>query len=185
MRLVRSLRHTLDYMGLPTPRFPCSSFNEVLLLPAYAPDCDGCTGDQGLLMYSAATHGWAPLQDDRDPRPDYVRAEGIVAKRRWLAAVLRSKYTSAGEAAAAGGPGSTCTTSCSSSCRLQVPHMSSTAWHATFCIRCTVLQIISRTSAWRRRLTGMQVHRSAERLVRYYRLLSAVCSSRMLMQGSP
>uniref|UniRef100_A0A383VF78 Uncharacterized protein n=1 Tax=Tetradesmus obliquus TaxID=3088 RepID=A0A383VF78_TETOB len=97
MRLVRSLRHTLDYMGLPTPRFPCSSFNEVLLLPAYAPDCEGCTGDQGLLMYSAATHGWAPLQDDRDPRPDYVRAEGIVAKRRWLAAVLRSEYTSAGE----------------------------------------------------------------------------------------
>ncbi|WIA09062.1 hypothetical protein OEZ85_008476 [Tetradesmus obliquus] len=27
-RLVDSLRHTLDFMGLPTPHFPCSSFNE-------------------------------------------------------------------------------------------------------------------------------------------------------------
>jgi hypothetical protein len=32
-RLVESLRHTLDFLGLPAPHFPCSSSSEVLLLP--------------------------------------------------------------------------------------------------------------------------------------------------------
>jgi hypothetical protein len=84
-------------MGLPAPRFPCSNFDDVLMVPGYVPDCNG-DGDAGLLMYSAASKGWAVLQSN-DPRPEHVRVRPLhnFAVRRWLAAVLRSEYTSAGE----------------------------------------------------------------------------------------
>lgn len=100
-RLVDSLRHTLDFMGLLTARFPCSSFNEVIMVPGYIPDCRGIA-DEGLLMYSAATRGWAQVFG-KDPRPQCVRVTGMFPDRHWLAAVLRSEYTSASEVAAAGG----------------------------------------------------------------------------------
>jgi hypothetical protein len=41
-------------MGLPTPRFPCSSFNEVLMVPGYVPACNDSDGDEELLLYSPA-----------------------------------------------------------------------------------------------------------------------------------
>jgi hypothetical protein len=103
-RLLESLRVTLDFMGLPTPHFPCSSSSEVLMLPGYAPSPEedkdhggGSVGDEGLLLYSAATQGWAAVTHN-DPRPRHVMNSGISPDRRWLAGVLRSEYTSAGEA---------------------------------------------------------------------------------------
>jgi hypothetical protein len=105
LRLLESLRVTLDFMGLPTPHFPCSNFHEVLMLPGYAPSPEedkehggGSVGDEGLLMYSAATQGWAAVTH-KDPRPQHVCNGCIDPDRRWLAGVLRSEYTSAGEAA--------------------------------------------------------------------------------------
>jgi hypothetical protein len=110
-RLVRSLRHTLDFMGLPY--FPCN-FNEVLMVPGYAPACNS-DGDEGMLMYSAASKGWAAVLRS-DPRPNHVPARPThrYADRRWLAAVLRSEYTSAGELPLA--CYGSCTANCWNSC---------------------------------------------------------------------
>jgi hypothetical protein len=105
-RLLESLRVTLDFMGLPTPRFSCGNASEVLMVPGYAPSpgpeedafseedeeyrygSDG-VGDEGLLMYAAVTH--------KDPRPHHVKNGGVCPDRRWLAGVLRSEDTGAGE----------------------------------------------------------------------------------------
>jgi hypothetical protein len=67
------------------------------MLPGYAPASNG-NGDEGLLVYSAASKDWAAVKSN-DPRPKHVPVgtQRSFADRRWLAAVLRSEFTNAGE----------------------------------------------------------------------------------------
>jgi hypothetical protein len=95
--LVEQLRHTLDFLGLPAPHFPSSGHSPVLLLPAYAAN-PGVDNPSGMLLNSASAHGWANANQSRDPIPDHVWPEaGEQPERRWLAAVVSSEHTNAGE----------------------------------------------------------------------------------------